>query len=92
MPISQRAFDLIVAKEVTDEATYRRLYARPDWPGGSSGVTIGIGYDVGYTDRAKLHCDWDGVIAPEMIKALERAVGVTGKRAKALAAELRDKV
>jgi GH24 family phage-related lysozyme (muramidase) len=92
MPISQRAFNLIVAKEVTDEATYRRLYARPDWPGGSSGVTIGIGYDIGHTDRAKLHRDWDGVIAPEMVKALERAVGVTGKRAKALATELRDKI
>jgi GH24 family phage-related lysozyme (muramidase) len=32
------------------------------------------------------------MIAPDMVKALERAVGVTGKRAKALAAELRGQV
>ena len=45
--ISQAAIDLIVREEVSGKEVYERNYRRPEWPGGSSGVTIGIGYDVG---------------------------------------------
>jgi hypothetical protein len=54
--VSERAIQLIVYFEVTDEATYRRKYQRPVWPGLNSGVTIGIGYDVGYTDSCAAPC------------------------------------
>src|SRR5262249_33701324 len=87
--ISERAIQLIVYFEVTDEATYRRKYERPTWPGLNSGVTIGIGYDVGYIpSRAQLWSDWRGQIPDQMISELEPAVGVKGPRAGELAREL----
>jgi hypothetical protein len=82
--ISQAAFDLIVEEEVSSKATYEKRYRHPEWPGGASGITIGIGYDVGYATKAKLHADFDGRIAPEMVTTLERCCGVTGTTARDL--------
>src|SRR5215471_16818785 len=62
-PISGRAFDLIVMLEVTNQATYERSYSRPTWPRGASGVTIGIGYDVGYVSKNLLWDDWKNAIS-----------------------------
>ncbi len=92
--ISQAAIDLIVREEVSSKEIYERNYRRPEWPGGSSGVTIGIGYDVGagVGDKAQLWSDWRGHIPDQMIAALEPAIGVTGERARAFTARLRDKV
>lgn len=85
---SQAAIDMIVAFEVTSQAAYDRKYQRPIWPGGQSGVTIGIGYDIGYVKAAKLAADWAGKLPPAMITALTRAVGITGASASSLAHEL----
>jgi hypothetical protein len=92
--ISQAAIDLIVREEVSSKEAYERNYRRPEWPGGSSGVTIGIGYDIGagVSDKAQLWADWRGRIADHMITALEPAIGVTGERAQVLTARLHDKV
>lgn len=92
--ISKAAFDLIVAEEVSSKATYEKKYRHPEWPGGASGVTIGIGYDVGagVTNYAQLHRDWDGKIPQAMVDALVPAIGVTGERARALTAALKSKV
>ncbi|BCM88082.1 hypothetical protein [Methylobacterium indicum] len=90
--ISERAIALIVYFEVTDRSTYERKYERPIWPGEKSGVTIGIGYDVGYTTIAQLRTDWKGLIPDQMIKEIEKGVGVKGKTAQALAKELGSKV
>lgn len=84
MQISQKAIDLIIREEVSSEATYRKRYTRPEWPGVQSGVTIGIGYDVGYATPAKLRSDWRGRIPDHMIDALSRACGVRGDAAKGL--------
>jgi pimeloyl-ACP methyl ester carboxylesterase len=91
-PISVRAFDMIVEFEVSSEALYTSRYRRPVWPKKASGVTIGIGYDVGYETIAQLHQDWDGAIPASMVKALEAALGVTGTPADAVAANLRNSV
>jgi hypothetical protein len=90
--ISQRAIDLIIREEVSSEALYRKRYTGPIWPGVASGVTVGIGYDVGYVTPARLRADWQGRIPDRMIIALSRACGVRGAAAKALAAELRGQV
>lgn len=90
--ISRAAVDLIVAEEVSSEAVYRKKYTRPEWPGFSSGVTIGIGYDVGYSTPARLESNWRGRIPDGMIQALKRACGVTGSPAKSLARALRSTV
>ena len=92
--ISQDAVDLIVAEEVTGEQTYNKRYRHPEKPGGGSGVTVGIGYDVGagVKNKAQLHADWDGHIPDAMIVALEPCIGVTGDRARQLLHKVRDKV
>lgn len=83
MKISQSAFDLIVREEVSSKAYYERHYTHPEWPGGASGVTIGIGYDLGYATRAKIMADWSS-LDPEMLGVMLRCAGVTGAAAQQL--------
>lgn len=92
MRISRAAFDLIVAEEVTSKTVYEKKYRHPEWPGGASGVTIGIGYDVGYATTDRLVDDWSGQIPAAMIGILQQACLVTGPNAKAICAEIRDLV
>jgi uncharacterized protein (TIGR02594 family) len=86
--ISPASINLIVGFEVTDQATYNRSYQKPTWPQGASGVTVGIGYDLGYTSQATLQADWGGKLSQAMIGSLQTAIGVTGSAAGALAKQL----
>jgi GH24 family phage-related lysozyme (muramidase) len=90
--ISQQAFDLIVEFEVSSRAVYEKKYRGPIWPGFRSGVTVGIGYDVGQTSAAIVQSDWSGVIPVAMLNALKTAVGVTGPAAQQRALQLRSVV
>lgn len=76
------AFDLIVSEEVTDQATYVKKYQTPEWPGAKSGVTLGIGYDLGYVTRVQLHKDWGDYLSPTQLQRLETVVGMKGQSAK----------
>lgn len=87
--ISRDAELLIVESEVSGKGTYELKYRKPEWPGASSGVTIGIGYDVGYATKPQLWGDWKGHIPDTMIATLERAIGVKGGDAAPLARALR---
>lgn len=42
-----RAVAFIGREEVGSRELYDRMVCRPAWPGGPSGVTIGVGYDLG---------------------------------------------
>jgi uncharacterized protein (TIGR02594 family) len=90
--ISKAAFDLIVEAEVTSKALYEQRYRGPIWPGLRSGVTIGIGYDVGQTSAATVQADWANVISDAMLHALKDAVGVTGPAARDLVKSLKGQV
>ncbi len=90
--ISKKAFDMIVGFEVSSEAVYEKKYRGPIWPGFKSGVTIGIGYDIGQTGAAVVQADWSGVISDAMLAALKTAVGVTGPAAQQRAAQLKGQV
>src|SRR6266508_407829 len=57
-PISPRAFDLIIEFEVSSKQIYEQRYRSTIWPQAESGVTIGIGYDVGYATKTQLWNDW----------------------------------
>jgi GH24 family phage-related lysozyme (muramidase) len=76
-PISQAATDLIVSYEVTSESYYSAHYQQPAWPGGASGVTIGIGYDLGYQVAADFEEDWasylDAVTLAGLATVLEQS-------------------
>jgi hypothetical protein len=90
--ISRAAFDLIVAEEVTSEDYYRAHHQRPEWPNGSSGITIGIGYDCGYSTPEQIKADWSGKVGPDMIDALCKVAGLTGDAAQAKLAWIRPRV
>src|SRR5579872_3346072 len=85
---SQAAIDLIVAEEVSSQGTYQRLYRSPEWPGGASGVTIGIGYDCGYSTPDQIMADWSDQLPDAMVHALITVAGIHGSPAKAEAAHL----
>jgi peptidoglycan hydrolase-like protein with peptidoglycan-binding domain len=54
--IPTRAVSFIAREEVGSRGFYDAQCARPTWPGGASGVTIGVGYDLGY--QAGFAADW----------------------------------
>lgn len=79
--ISQRAIDLIIEAEIGSEDDYLIEYARPEWPGVDSGVTIGIGYDLGQQDAATICADWGGRVPDDVLVRLAACAGVTGRAA-----------
>lgn len=79
--ISDKAINLIIDFEVSGRSYYEKHYRKPEWPGGSSGITIGIGYDLGYANEKKINADWTGKIPGPMIQSLIRFSGYTGSAA-----------
>ena len=92
MQISKAAIDLIIAEEVGSRQLYEQKYRHPEWPGTFSGVTIGIGYDVGQNDETTFRTNWKGIIPDDMLDALVQTCGITGMTAKPLARMLHDRV
>jgi GH24 family phage-related lysozyme (muramidase) len=78
--IPTRAVAFIGREEVGSRQTYDKTCSRPTWPGGASGVTIGIGYDLGY--QSTFEADWSDVLTADEIAALKPWLGVKGDRAK----------
>ena len=83
--LSPAGLELVVHFEIVSPGYYSRHLVHPIWPGGASGVTIGIGYDLGHQLASTIRLDWDdhpqaGLLPP--------AAGVTRDPAKRLAAEM----
>jgi hypothetical protein len=89
MKISQRAFDMIVAEEVTSKPYYIQHYQFPEWPGLSSGVTVGIGYDLGTASREKIASDWASLVLPDMLTIMMSCSGLTGNAGRIKCAEVK---
>jgi len=92
MIIAKEAIDFIVAKEVSSRQHYEAVLHRPEWPEGESGVTIGIGYDLGYATRSDVDHDWGPYLPAEMIPQLKRCCGVTGIAARDLCRKVRGSI
>ena len=58
------------------------------WQGGSSGITIGYGYDLGY-EPSFLH-DWTGLLQITYLSRLNAAVGIKGESARAMSERFKD--
>jgi hypothetical protein len=80
--ISERATSLIIASEVSGVSQYRERFHRPTWPGGSSGVTIGIGYDLGFVNLREFRSDWGTYIPAADFALLAECCGVHSERAR----------
>lgn len=87
---SRRSLGIVAEFEVSSKALYEQRFRRPTWPGESSGVTIGIGYDIGMTSKRQIELDWAGWIPDIDLRRLMTAQGITGLPAKQLARSLSD--
>jgi GH24 family phage-related lysozyme (muramidase) len=81
LTVSQLAIDKIIYYEVTSESVYNQLFKHPDWPGGDSGVTIGVGYDIGYHTEAEIRRDWGAYLTCDTIGRIAHYAGIQGVRA-----------
>ena len=88
--LSYRAIELILEFEVGGgQEYYEKLLQRPIWPEGRSGITIGIGYDIGYNSVEVFNQDWQKLGDVER-KRLSDCCGLTGEVAKQRLASVRD--
>lgn len=88
--ISDRAKQMLIVFEVSSRLLYDRKYRHPIWPGGSSGITIGIGYDIGYVDENWLEEDWAAHVPLKVRDTLKKACGLRGQKARSRLAEFQD--
>lgn len=84
MVVSQKSLDAIVAYEVSSKQAYNKYYQSPTWPGGESGVTIGIGFDIGYCTKQELTKAWKDTLPASSLNALLAICGKKGAQCKAM--------
>lgn len=85
LPLSARAIAAIIRWEVSSRQNYEANLTRPCWPAEKSGVTIGIGYDLGYQTREGFVRDWSPHLNEDEIETLLPCVGVKGAAAEQMA-------
>jgi GH24 family phage-related lysozyme (muramidase) len=78
--LSDKALQLIWNAEGLDQPK--------DWPGGQSGITIGIGYDLGYVTVDQFESDWGDVLDANTCTRLQSCIGLRGSNAKVRASAL----
>jgi hypothetical protein len=81
--ISRKAIELIIQHEIGGRNVYEKKYQKPIWAGGESGLTVGIGYDIGYAKEADLFADWS-VLNLNFLNAMKRFCGVKGEVVKSM--------
>ena len=87
--LSKKSLDLILEFEVGGgENYYNKFLKNPAWPGEQSGVTIGVGYDLGYVNKTEFSEDWKD-LPKEIFDRLYKVVGIKGIAAKDLIRGLR---
>ncbi len=82
VPLSRRSIELIKKSEGYDQPGR--------WPGAQSGITIGVGYDLGYVTREQFRRDWGDKLPPDQLARLEGAIGLKGQAAKARSSQFRN--
>lgn len=84
LKVSQRGLKAIIKHEITSKAYYEKRLTKACWPGGNSGVTIGIGYDLGYATKSRVKADLQGLVSDDTLDQLVKAAGAKGVKAKHL--------
>ena len=82
MKVSKKSVDFIISEEISSQALYNQKYTGIVWPGGESGATIGIGYDLGYVTPSDIEKDWVKEIGIAQGNILKMFAGLRGPKAK----------
>lgn len=69
---------VLIEQEVSSEANYKQRLQYPIWPGGISGITIGLGLDVGTQSPEALQKALSGILLQEDIDRLKKVCGILG--------------
>jgi len=80
-PLTEKAKKLIFDFEGIDQPS--------DWPGGDSGITIGLGYDLGYESAGDFGNDWQPLLSAGEFTTLSQVIGLKGTQAQAKASGLK---
>jgi len=84
-----------MALQVPDEALVLILDAEGldqpgKWPGGSSGITIGVGYDLCFVKEDQFEEDWSPFLSADEMDRLKDVTGLSGEDASQRASEFGD--
>lgn len=90
--ISNKAVELIVRFETGGKEYYNSRLARPSWPGGASGVTIGCGVDLGYDASILDDPEFQALVTEDQMNRLRSVVKLKGASARAAVSRVRDVV
>jgi hypothetical protein len=82
MPVSQRAVDLIINAEITSPEVYAKEFQHPTLPGADSGITVGVGYDLGQESIQQIVTDWSDYLPDEVVVRLCAVAGLRGQNAR----------
>src|SRR5512139_1943110 len=80
--LTDKAKELIMDFEGLDQPS--------KWPGGSSGITLGIGYDLGYVTVDQFESDWGPYLTSDQLNRLRDAIGKRGIAARNRAVKFED--
>jgi len=90
-PLSDKAYKLILEYEVGGGSKYyNKCLKHPSYPGGESGVTIGIGYDMGYNTASQFSTDWKNILDAGSYARLSIHLGKKSSNAKAVISSIKD--
>jgi hypothetical protein len=89
--LSDKALKLILDYEVGGgQSYYNKELKHPSYPGGASGVTIGVGYDLGYNTSEQFTKDWRSLLTGSDFIRLAKCLGSKGAMARDLVSGVRD--
>jgi hypothetical protein len=81
MNLSEKGISEIIRWETGGRKYYQK---HPEWPGELSGVTIGIGWDLGHTPIQETISAWSHKLGLSTFTALSAVAGIWGEDAKAI--------
>ena len=88
---STKALNLILEYEVGGSKSYYEKYlSKPTWPGGASGMTLGIGVDCGYYSKEELESLFH-FLPKQQLELVKNASGKTGQAGKEYTKSVKDK-
>ena len=84
-----------MALQIPDEAValileFEGVDQPSEWPGESSGITIGAGYDLGFCSADQFEEDWSPYLSDDQIERLKGVIGLSGDAARRRAGEFSD--
>ena len=80
----------VVIFETGGKSYYEKFLKRMTWPGGASGITMGIGADLGYMSKEEFEKFFSKYFTKKQCERLNDVIGLKGKSAKNALSKVKD--